>query len=83
MKFRVTMKTPDLFELERAITDAVAVLPTPDAKSNEDVYCQQQDTFMATQKLCRKWFMGDTILDVEVDTEARTCTVVQVEGERV
>lgn len=76
MKFRVTMKTRDA--LDQAIEDAVAGMPTANAESNEDVYCQQQDALMDITRLCEKWFQHDEVLTVEIDTEAQTCTVVPV-----
>lgn len=73
MKFTVQMKDPDV--LHDAIADAVRDLPLPDLSYDEAerVRDLRQET---TAKLCSTWFEYGEYLRVEIDTDAKTCTVL-------
>lgn len=73
MKFKVTMKDPDV--LHDAISEAV---------SSHDFGTTDEDELTAIRdvrhekitKLCSKWFEYSEYLTVEIDTDAETCAVV-------
>ncbi len=76
MKFRVTMKDPD------ALYDAVGDAIEADVKERfPGALAHERETLlgMARDRLhaaARPWFGGGDYLTVEIDTDARTCTVV-------
>lgn len=74
MKFQVTMKDPGT--LHDAIKDAVrgdvAALPLSEDE-RDAVFDLRRD---AVAEICGIWFSYGEYLTVEIDTEARTCTVV-------
>lgn len=80
MKFRVTMKDPDT--LYDAIQDAVdeqvkeqfADIPDFDEEDMEPVKERRRERI---GELCAKWFQYGEYLEVEIDTDAMTCTVVE------
>ena len=79
MKFVVSMKDPDtLFE---SIGDAVRTeikalnLPKDELDAIYDLRVEK------VGELCSQWFRYGEYLDVEIDTEAKTCTVVLQEGQ--
>lgn len=73
MKFRVTMKDPDT--LHDAIQEAVEAevkslnLPADEAEAISEKRREKIDD------ICRKWFGYGEYLTVEIDTDAKTCTV--------
>jgi hypothetical protein len=77
MKFKVTFKDPDA--LRDSVDDAVGrSLRGPDGPKLDDdeldiLAEKRTEEFM---DLCDKWFEYDEYLTVEVDTDAKTCTVV-------
>lgn len=76
MKFKVMMKDPDT--LYDAIDDAVRNIilsPGLDAEEQDLVRKKRNDEI---RSLCQSWFDYGEYLTVEIDTEARTCTVVPV-----
>jgi hypothetical protein len=82
MKFLVTMKDPDT--LYDAIRDAVRaeiksnVLASQlDADEQEVVAEKREDK---TREVCSLWFSDGEYLTVEIDTKAKTCTVVAVKS---
>ncbi len=74
MKFRVMMKDPDT--LHDAISEAVE-------KTVADILDEDERDAVAdlrnnkTRELCSEWFEYGEYLQVEVDTDAGTCTVVK------
>lgn len=75
MKFRVTMKDPDT--LQDAIVEAVK-------KSLADLGLDEDELEPLIERrsekvgdVCKKWFGYGEYLTVEVDTDAKTCTVVE------
>ncbi len=75
MKFRVMMKDPDC--LHEAIVEAVTE-QLADQQLTEDEQEAVVDLRVHRIKdLCeKKWFRYGEYLEVEIDTEAGTCTVV-------
>lgn len=67
MKFKVTMKDPDT--LYDAIHEAVK-------EQVEDLARESRKNKIGT--LCGQWFEWGEYLTVEIDTDAKTCTVVEV-----
>lgn len=75
MKFKVMMKDPDT--LHDAIREAVkkwsASLREIDEDERESI-AESRETKVG--ELCSKWFEYGEYLQVEIDTDAKTCTVV-------
>lgn len=80
MKFRVTMKDPDT--LHDAIKEAVArELGEISLEDDErDAVAEMRRARVA--ELCSQWFKWSEYLSVEIDTEARTCTVLGADAIR-
>jgi hypothetical protein len=74
MKFRVSMKDPDT--LQDAIADAVHANTADIADEDERISVKEVRSDKA-HKLCRKWFRYGEYLEVEIDTDAGTCVVVE------
>jgi len=80
MKFRVSMKDPDT--LRDAICDAVdeqierQFIDIPDVVP-DDLEGIKERRVERIDDLCAKWFRYGEYLEVEIDTEAKTCTVVE------
>jgi hypothetical protein len=76
MKFTVSMKTPDaLYDaINGAVADEVMELPI----SVEAKALEAESRAESVSLLCNKWFQYGEYLCVEIDTEAKTCTVVPV-----
>lgn len=78
MKFSVCMKDPDT--LHDAVEEAVkaevsAAFPALDA-DEQAALCKTRCE--SVRKVCSRWFEYGEYLEVEIDTEAKTCTVVPV-----
>lgn len=77
MKFTVTMKDPD--KLHDAIADAVTAdldkISGLDAEDREALFETRRE---AVSKITSKWFQYGEYLTVEIDTEAKTATVIKV-----
>lgn len=75
MKFTVTMKDPDT--LLDCISEAVEneIDPILDEDEKEAVKKIRVEKIMV---LCRKWFEYGEYLRVEIDTEEKTCKVLEV-----
>lgn len=73
VKFRVTMKDPDV--LPDAIQEAVSRLELPGLDPDE-VESVRERRAEKVGEVCRRWFEYGEYLTVEVDTEAKTCVVV-------
>lgn len=71
MKFRVTLKTPDV--LDEAIQAAVDVSLQDDTSETDREALQD-----AAAEACALWFRYSELLTVEIDTEALTCVVVRL-----
>lgn len=77
MKFKVTMKDPDT--LSDAITEAVeADLKSIEGLDAEDREALFEKRHAAVSKVAAQWFQYGEYLSVEIDTEAKTATVVPV-----
>lgn len=74
MKFRVTMKDPDV--LDDAIREALESTAF-DGMSEKEVELVRDDRAEACRNLCNRWFEYGEYLTVEIDTEAKTCVVVE------
>lgn len=73
MKFRITMKDPDC--VYDAVQDAMKDLKI-DGVSEDEMVELREKREEQTRDLCDKWFEYGEYLTVEVDTEAKTCTVI-------
>ncbi len=75
MKFRVTMKDPDTLQdaISSAVETDVLMADGLDSDERESVAEKRREK---VAKLCSEWFKFGEYLTVEVDTEARTATVV-------
>jgi hypothetical protein len=73
MKFQVYMKCPDA--LDRAIHDAVQgqLMYVPDEDKSE----AGDSLYEEALHVACKWFRYQEYLTVEIDTEAKTCTVLE------
>lgn len=75
MKFRVTMKDPDT--LYDAVTDAVADDVKKLGLSEDEAEVIEEKRRDAVNDLASKWFEYGEYLTVEIDTDAKTCVVVE------
>lgn len=77
MKFPVTFKDPDTLHesILHAVRDSLKGLPLSDEerKAVFEIRCEQ------IQEQVAKWFECGEYLSVEIDTDAGTCTVLEVE----
>lgn len=75
-KFQVMMKSPDA--VGDAYTEAakaeVAKIEGIDEEERELLF---DERYSKIKEACSKWFEYDEYLQVEVDTDAGTCTVVE------
>lgn len=74
MKFTVSMKTPDT--LTDAIRDAVEKEVEQIEVDEDEFESIVEDRCLKVRNICRKWFRYGEYLEVEIDTEAKTCVVV-------
>jgi len=72
MKFTIHMKTPDA--VDYAIRDA---LPAPEDESDEEAYWNHEAEWEQVTELCSKWFKHGEAVSIEIDTEAKTATVIE------
>jgi len=76
MKFRVQMKDPDT--LHDAIEESVGKdLASIEALDDDDREVLAERRCEAVQALAGKWFRYGEYLTVEIDTDAKTCVVVE------
>lgn len=75
-KFTITMKDPDGFA--NSLMEAAELTDVDDLKLDEDekemIRQEREDKLRGFLKT---WFRYDEYLTVEIDTEAKTCTVVE------
>lgn len=77
MKFRVEMKDPDT--LYDAIREAVKKeLAAQNITDKDEVESLSDLRYNREAKVCAKWFRYQEYLAVDIDTDACTCTVVEV-----
>lgn len=74
MKFRVQMKDPDTLHdsIRIAVEEQVGYLNLP--LDEAEVLCEKRREKIAD--ICSRWFRYGEYLTVEIDTDAKTCTVV-------
>lgn len=75
MKFTVTMKDPDVLgeAINRAVERDVAAMKELDDDEREAVIEKRKEK---VAELCAKWFEYGEYLRVEIDTDAKTCTLL-------
>lgn len=74
MKFRITMKDPDGFY--ECVAEAVArSLPKDLSEREKDALTAARTE--ETNQMLRRWFEYSEYLTVEIDTEAKTLSVVE------
>ena len=78
MKFKVTFKDPD--SLLDAIDDAVDESIPSEITNDEEREALGEVRKEKYRDLCKRWFEHSEYLRVEIDTEAKTCTVLEVES---
>lgn len=76
MKFRVTMKDPDA--LDDPIDDAVKEAPDLANLPEDERELLQEHRKVSLREIASRWFEYGEYLTVEIDTDAKTCTVVEV-----
>lgn len=74
MKFRITMKSPDAYgdALNKAAEDIVA----NNGVLDDDIPDAVEKEYEQLDELCSKWFTYSEYVTIEIDTEAKTATVV-------
>ena len=74
MKFRVSMKDPDTLAdaIRDAVTEEIEKLCLPEDEQEAILEVR----FEKVSDVCRNWFQYGEYLEVEVDTDAKTCVVV-------
>jgi len=77
MKFTVQMKDPDTLQdaIEDAVKDDLATIEGLDEGDRESLAERRREAVM---EIASEWFEYDEYLRVEIDTEAKTCTVLPV-----
>jgi len=75
MKFRVTMKTPDA--LECAIKSELEYMEPPEEYADDEKECYKEDQEQIALSVAKKWFEYGEYITVEIDTETKTCIVVE------
>jgi len=75
MKFRVTMKDPDVLHdaIQEAVAECAAALTGIDEDERPAVAEKRCEK---VAELCGTWFGYDEYLTVEIDTDAKTCVVI-------
>lgn len=73
MKFTVSMKDPDV--LHDAITEAVGALQF-EGLSEDEAGVVREKRVESISELASRWFEYGEYLRVEIDTDAKTCTVL-------
>jgi hypothetical protein len=76
MKFTVNMKDPDV--LQDAIEEAVKHGVIEEGMEEDEIEALREMRTEKIKNLCRTWFEYGEYLRVEIDTEAKTCTVIPV-----
>lgn len=76
MKIRLTMKDPDTLgdAIEEAVKADVEAMGLTDS---EEVDAIKELRAEKAATVCSKWFRYSELLTVEIDTEDRTCTVIE------
>lgn len=76
MKFRVTMKDPDTLHdaIREAVKREVDGFPANDDEEREMLIESRTEK---CNDLCGRWFKYSEYLTVEIDTDAKTCVVVE------
>ena len=75
MKFTITMKDPD--GVYESIQDAIAMIHI-DGVEEDEMDAVRKVRGEKIHELCGRWFEYGEYLRVEVDTDAKTCTVLPV-----
>lgn len=75
MKFRVTMKDPDA--LDEPIEDAVKEAPDLASLPEDEREILQEHRKVSLREIASRWFEYGEYLTVEIDTDAKTCVVVE------
>lgn len=75
MKFRVMMKDPDALDdqIRTAVKRSVEALGLEDDEADAVLETRVEKV----NSLCGRWFKYGEYLEVEIDTDAKTCTVVE------
>lgn len=76
MKIKVTLKDPDV--LDDSIREVVDMF-TVGALTNEELEAVKELRKESYHRIADKWFQSGEYLTVEIDTEAQTCIVLEVE----
>lgn len=76
MKITVSFKNPDA--LDESIDESFQDLKI-EGLDEEELEAVKETRKAETKEICEKWFKWGEYLTVEVDTEAKTCTVIEAE----
>lgn len=78
MKFTVTMKDPDTLTdaIEEAVREEVEAMGLPEDEAEALMEARADKV----GRLCDRWFEYGEYLQVEIDTEAETATVVPLKS---
>lgn len=76
MKFTITMKDPDGFydAIGEAVKQSIDEIEGVD-EEEADLLRESREEDL--KRICKAWFKYDEYLTVEIDTVAKTCTVVK------
>lgn len=78
MKFKITIKNPDAYS--NALNKAAEEIVANNGTLDDDIPDAIDREYEKLDELCSKWFLYDEYLTVEIDTEAKTATVVPVKS---
>lgn len=75
MKFTVTMKDPDTLHdsIREVVAEEVNAMANLDAEEKEGVIDNRVENTLA---LCKTWFEYSEYVSIEIDTDAKTATVL-------
>ena len=79
MKFRISMKTPDAVDcaIEDAVINEFGGFPAADDSDTQQTMDDRKDE---VAELCKQWFSYGECVTIEIDTVAKTATVLKARG---
>ncbi len=82
MKFRVTFKDPDTLDdtIKEVVDDGIASKFAAKQYDDEEAGAVRDVQIERLRKLCSRWFEYGEYVVIEIDTDAKTASVVERSG---
>lgn len=78
MKLFISMKTPDC--VDYAVKEAIKQERDEfESEADKESFDEETDGGAGAREVCKKWFRYGECVTLEVDTDAKTCTVLEAE----